>query len=223
MNGSRDDAEVLLQAQIQHQVRLTRRRMTWWIPAIFAVGLCVSILGLIPSITASLERGSPGISVFVYGAFTLFFGWVVIHAVLWPFLLRPRIVPYFKRELGPYGGAAMNAFPRGRALYREIAALDGLAKTLGVEPLSAFGFAYDYYEQQVQWHSASAGLRTAEALRQGVRAQAASDLVQDLDALASVLRVAVERAIEFSLVVRLHAKDSMQGVCTREVRQGSFW
>jgi hypothetical protein len=56
-----------------------------------------------------------------------------------------------------------------------------------------------------------------------VGAQVAPDLAQELDALASVLRAAAEQNVEFSLVLRLHARDSMQGVCAREVRQGSFW
>lgn len=225
MESSRNDVLVKLSEQLQHQVRVTRKWMTWWIPAIFAFGLCICIIGLIPAVTASLERGSPRVSVFVYGLFAVFFGWAVIYSVLWSFFLRPRIVPYFKQELEPYGGATMKAFPRGRALYREILALEELASSLSAEPLSAFGFAHDLYEQEVRWHAASAGLRTVEALRQsaGVRSTAPPDVVQDLDALASILRVAADRNIEFSLVLRLHAKDSMQGVCTREVRQGSYW
>jgi hypothetical protein len=149
----------------------------------------------------------------------------VAHWLIWPFRLRPRIVPYFARALGEYGGKTMTAFVRGRALYREIVALEQLAGTLGVKPLSAFGFAYDYYQQEVRWHAASEGLRTVEALRQslGVNLLAAPDVTQDLEALASILRAAADQNVEFSLVLRLHAKDSMQGVCTREVRQGSFW
>ena len=128
----------------------------------------------------------------MFAFFSVCFGSGVVLWLIEPLLIRPRIVPYFSRELERYGGTTMTAFKRGRDLYREIATLDQLAGTLGVTPLSAFGFAYDYYEQDVQWHPASEGLRTVEALRQG------------LDG-------------------RLHAKDSMQVVCTREVRQGSFW
>ena len=117
----------------------------------------------------------------------------------------------------------MSAFPRGCALYREITTLDRLADSLGVEPLSAFGFAYDHYDQEVYWHAAAAGLRTAEALRQETGANAAPDLTQDLDALVSVLHAAASQNVEFSLVLRLHTRNSMQDVCAREVRQGSFW
>jgi hypothetical protein len=37
------------------------------------------------------------------------------------------------------------------------------------------------------------------------------------------VRTAADRGVDFNLVLRLHAKDSMQVVRTREVRQGSFW
>jgi hypothetical protein len=199
--------------------------MTWWIPWIFVIGLCVSLFGLIPSIAAFREGESRTLTILVFGFFTVFFGWTVVLSLLGPFPLRPRIVPYFARELGTYGGKTMAAFARGRGLYREIVALDQLAGALGVKPLSAFGFAYDYYEQEVHWHAASEGLRTVEALRQSLGANllAAPDVAQDLEALASVVRVAADQGIPFSLVLRLHAKDSMQAVCTREVRQGSFW
>ena len=225
MDGSRNDGRVLLPAQIRHQVRLTRKWMTWWIPAIFAVGLCVTIIGLIPAVTASVERGAPRISVFVYGLFTIFFGWAVIYSVIWPFFVRPRIVPYFKQELEPYGGSTMAAFFRGCALYREFPALEDLTTSLRVAPLSAFGFSHDLYAQEVRWHAPSDGLRTVEALRQntGAHSNASPAVIQDLEALTSILRVAAERNVEFCLVLRLHAKDSMQGVCTREVRQGSYW
>ena len=225
MDSSRNDVAGNLPEQLRHQVRITRKWMTWWIPAIFAVGLGVSIIGLIPAVTAFVERGSPRISVIVYGLFTIFFGWAVIHSLIWPLFVRPRIVPYFKQELGPYGGSTMAAFFRGRAVYREILALEDLATCLGVAPLSAFGFSHDLYEQEVRWHAPSDGLRTVEALRQGAGTQSSAPpaLIQDLEALTTILRVAAERNVQFSLVLRLHAKDSMQGVCTREVRQGSYW
>ena len=75
--------------------------MTWWIPWIFVIGLCVSIFGLMPSIAV----GSATL-VLVFAAFTLLFGWAVVFWLLGPFLIRPRIVPYFARELGEYSGAA---------------------------------------------------------------------------------------------------------------------
>jgi hypothetical protein len=225
MNANYRDVLAILAAQCEHQVRFNRRQMPRWIPWIFVLGLCVSLFGLIPFIAAFRESGSITVGLVGFGLAALFFGWVVISWLLWPYRLRPRIVPYFVRELGRFGGDTMAAFTRGRGLYREIAALEKLAESLGVKSLSAFGFAYDHYGQHVSWHPASEGLRTVEALRDSFNAQthAAPDVAQDLQALASVLRTAATQGVDFSLVLRLHAKDSMQGVCTREARQGSFW
>ncbi len=198
--------------------------MTWWIPLIFVVGLCVTVYGLVPSIAVYREGRSAGHLV-LFGVFTVFFGWAFGLWLLGPFLFRPRIVPCFARELGPYGGETMTAFRRGRALYRESAAVDRLAENLGVKPLSAFGFGDDYYEQEIRWHPASEGLTTIEALQRGLASLTVTSrgVAEDLQALASVVRTAAEQGVDFSLVLRLHAKDSMQVVRTREVRQGSFW
>ena len=198
--------------------------MTWWIPWIFVIGLCISVLGLVLAVAAFREEGALARLV-AFGLFAAFFGWAVLLWLIGPLLINPRIVPYFTRQLGEYGGKTMGAFRRGRELYREIVVLEHLAQTLGVKPLSTFGFAYDYYEQEVSWHSAAEGLRTVEALRQGLDRQpsAAPELAADLDALAQVVRTAAECSVDFSLVLRLHAKDNMQAVCTRETRQGSFW
>jgi hypothetical protein len=214
-------APEILSEQVQHQVRLVRERMPGWIPWIFVIGLCVSALILFTSIHEFLDGSSPTFRLAVFALFSLFFGWVVVGWLL-PFRPRPRIVPYFGRELGPYGGKTMTAFARGLGLYLEIGALDELARALRVQPLSSFGFAYDHFQQQVRWHPASEGLATVEALRQSHGTQA-HDVAEDLEVLASVLRTAVEKDIPFSLVLRLHEKDNMQMVCTREVRQGSFW
>jgi hypothetical protein len=213
-----------LAEQRRHQLQVAHARSVWWIPWIFVVGACVSVFGLVLSVQAPAHDGLT-VRVFVFAAATVFFGWVVAMWLTAAWWIKPRLVPYFARELGQYGGPTMVAFQRGRALYCEIVALERLARTHGVTPLSAFGFAYDHYDQVVGWRSASDGLRTAEALRQAVVAEplAMPGVMDDLDALAVVLRAAAGQGVAFSLVLRLHAKDSMQAVCTREVRQGSFW
>jgi len=199
--------------------------MTWWIPLIFVLGFAVSVLGLVPSIAESRGQGSPTPGLFGFGVLAVLFGWAVAQWLVGPFPIRPRIVPYFTKELGPLGGPTVTAFRRGRELYRNLDALEGLAATLGVKPLSAFGFAYDHDGQDVRWHPAAEGLATIQALRRWLSGElgTAPDLAQDLDALASVLGVAAERGVDFSLVLRLFAKDSLQAVSTREIRQGSFW
>jgi hypothetical protein len=225
VTSSQSDVTAVLARQRRHQLRLRRRRMTWWIPSIFVLGLAVSLLGLVPALAIAREHGSATPAVFVFAASTTFFGWVVVLWLFGDLFVKPRIVPYFARPLGPYGGPTMAAFARGRSIHREIATLERLATTLGVTPLSAFGVADDHYEQEVRWQAASDGCRTVDALRAAVTAHGrlAPDVAGDLDALASVLGIAVEAGVDFSLVLRLHARDSMQAVCTREPRQGSFW
>ena len=176
-------------------------------------------IGLFASFAAFREDGSITAKLVAFTIFFLLFGWAVLQILL-PIRPRPRIVPYFAAELGALGGDTMTAFARGRGLYLEITALDALAHSRGVKPLSTFGFAYDHFGQEVHWHPASDGLATAEALQQAGSGPA---VAQDLEALARVLRIAAGKDVPFSLVLRLWEKDSMQVVCTRETRQGSFW
>jgi hypothetical protein len=210
---------VTLDEQCRHQVGIVRKRMPAWISGIFVAGFAFSALGLFTYIAAYREYGSITAGLVVFLIFFLLFGWAVLQIVL-PLRPKPRIVPYFAAELGPLGGDTMSAFRRGRGLYLEIATLDALAHTLGVRPLSAFGFPYDHFEQEVRWHSAVDGLATVEALQRETKAR---ETAQDLDALARVLRTAARKEVPFALVLRLWEKDNMQVVCTRETRQGNFW
>ena len=196
-----------------------RERMPWWISWIFAAGFAFSAIGLFASFAAYREDGSSTVRLVAFAIFFVLFGWAVLQMLL-PIRPRPRIVPYFAAELGAYGGDTMDAFARGRGLYLELAALDALARSRGVKPLSAFGFAYDHFGQEVHWHPAADGLATTEALRQERQSLA---VAHDLEALARVLHIAAGKDVPFSLVLRLWEKDSMQVVCTRETRQGSFW
>ena len=208
-----------LEEQCRHQVRIMRERMPWWISWIFVAGFAFSAVGLFASFAAFREDGSITVKLVAFTIFFLLFGWAVLQMLL-PIRPRPRIVPYFAAELGAYGGDTMTAFTRGRGLYLEITTLDALARSHGVKPLSAFGFAYDHFGQEVHWHPAADGLATAEALRQERHSPA---VAQDLEALVRVLHIAAVKDVPFSLVLRVWAKDSMQIVCTRETRQGSFW
>lgn len=225
MDSSQNRVSATLSEQCRRQDQLDRKRMTWWIPWLFVIGLCFSALGLFTSIAWIREGGAVRFTDIVFAFFSVFFGLCVGTWLMWPFLVKPRIVPYFAREIEPYGGKSSTAFARGRGLYREIVALDQLAGTRGVRPLSAFGFADDYYEQEVQWHAASEGLRTVEALRQGLAAHSltAPDVARDLEALASVLRAAADDGVDFSLVLRLYKRESIQVVSTRQPCQGRFW
>lgn len=221
-NGS--DVWAALARQRQHQVRFHSRQGAW-LGCVFLVGFGFSSMGLIAA--RELGRDGLGLSMTKLGLLWfgfLYFGMGLVFWLMGLFRLRPRIVPYFARQIEEYGGKTSAAFTRGRGLYREIVALDNLANTLGVRPLSAFGFADDYYEQQVQWHAASEGVRTADALRQGLDAQllTAPDVARDLEALGSVLSVASDQGVDFSLALRL-GKDSLQVVSSMQQRQGRFW
>lgn len=219
MTSGHAEVQALLAEQIRHQVQVLRSWWPWWIPWLFVLGFFFSALGLFTSIASFREFGKITVGLIAFAVFFLLFGWAVVRWML-PFRPKPRIVPYFAKELAPLGGSTMHAFSRGRALYLHIDALEVLAGNLGVRPLSAFGFAYDHFAQEVRWHPASEGLATVQTLREGKNEPR---VAEDLEALASVLEVAAEKDVPFSLVLRLHEKDSMQTVCTRETRQGSFW
>ncbi len=224
MIANPDDPLPALAEQVRLQIRMNARRATWWIPWIFVIGLAVSILGLITAAMMSRDTGR-ALPVAVLAVPTLGFGWAVALWLLGPLLIRPRIVPCLARELGPMGGETMAAFKRGRALFRHASALERLAIARGVDPLSAFGFHDEHYDQDVRWRSAADGQRTVDALRASLDGELAADaeVARDLEALASVLRTAAERGVDFSLAVRLHATESLQAVCTSESRSGSFW
>ena len=95
-----------------------------------------------------------------------------------------------------------------------------------MRPLSTFGFGDDLYEQPVHWSPPSEGLRTVEALRAGLGGcpSAGPDIARDLDALASVLRIAVAQGVEFALLLRLGGGDAQSaGVFEARSRVGRFW
>lgn len=223
VNAEHTDSNEKLSQQLRRQIQMDRKRGTWWMPGLFVIGLFISALGVFTSVASYLDGRSLKFGDFFFAFFFLQFALAVFFWLTTPWRIKPRIVPCFARKLGDYGGANSAAFRRGRALYQEIDALERLAATTGVTPLSAFGFADDYYGQHVQWHNAEEGVRTLAALRQGLAAQAESDLVRDLAALDGALRVAAEQNAKFCLVLRQLKKDSLQVAESMEERSGRFW
>lgn len=208
--------------QRRHQARVLRPRRIR-VLLVTLVGFGLSALGLYASASLWGEGLRPStlkLVVLVYGA--LAFGGVLVAALIWPWRARCRVVPYFAREMGPYPGATSVAFGRGHDLYRKSAELDRIAAALGVAPLSAFGFGDDLYGQAVRWAPAADGLRTVTALR--ADASLAPGVAADLDALASVLRVAAEQGVEFALLLRVGGGD-LQSAAVFEPREriGRFW
>jgi hypothetical protein len=215
----------ILEEQRQRQLRADLKQGAWiaWVPV---VGFALSSIGLIAARALAKDGAglsTPQLAVLWFGFVSFGVGFASLLTL--PFRLKARIVPYFSRQIEEYGGKSSHAFVRGRGLYREIVALENLAATLGVKPLSAFGFADDYYGQEVHWYAASEGLKTVQALRQGLgeRLPTALDTAGDLDALASVLQVAADHDVAFCLTLRIHRKDSLQVVSSMELRQGRFW
>jgi hypothetical protein len=212
--------------QRRHQIRAGRaRRIAVLLVAL--VGVSLSALGLYASAAlwgTGLRPSTLTLIVLAYGL--LAFGAVLVAVLAWPLGARCRIVPYFAREIGRYPGTTSMAFARGHELYRQSAALDRLARALGVTPLSAFGFGDDLYGQPVRWSAAAEGLRTVTALRGAMAANAAAPrgVADDLDALASPLRVAAEHGVEFALLLRVGGGDLQSAaVFEPRARVGRFW
>jgi hypothetical protein len=206
------------QERLQLRADAGRSSLLVWI---FVAGFLVSALGAwarLPLLRAEGFRRADGLMAFG----VLYFGAGLAMYARGRWWTRPRIVPVFEREMAPYGGPSSHAFRTGGHLYRRLSALDALASRAGVAPLSSFGFEDDYYEQEVRWHRAADGVRSVEALQQARPPDALAGLTSDLEALASVLRLAAERDIAFRLVLRLRP-DSLQAVSSMEVRSGRFW
>jgi hypothetical protein len=208
--------------QRRHQVRAGRaRRIAVLLVALLGAGLSAFGLHAAASLWGrGLRPSTLALIALAYGL--LAFGGVLVAALVWPLRARCRIVPYFARAMGPYPGETSAAFARGHDFYRQSAALDRLARTLGVTPLSAFGFGDDLYAQPVRWAPASDGLRTVTTLREAVAAD--TGLARDLDALASVLRVAADRGVEFALLLRVGGGDLQSAaIFEPRARIGRFW
>ncbi len=208
--------------QRRHQARAMRARRIA-VLVVTVVGAGLAGLGTYAAVALWGEGLRPSTLTLIVLAYGLIvFGGVLVALLVWPFTARCRIVPYFARALGSYPGPSSGAFARGRALYRDSAALERLADTLGVRPLSAFGFGDDMYGQPVRWWPAAEGLRTVTALRGDPSLGAGA--ADDLDALGAVLRIAAERGVDFALLLRVGGGDLQSAaVFEPRARIGRFW
>jgi hypothetical protein len=114
-------------------------------------------------------------------------------------ILQVRVLPYFEKHVGK-----IHTFLAGRALACNWERIDDLARELGWNPLSDFGFADDLDGDSVIWHDAAQGYEAVQAIRQRVELDWVTrdlDLLRDLDTLAHALSRAAEQRIRFSLIV----------------------
>lgn len=132
------------------------------------------------------------------------------------------ILPYFpKTHPGVSGGCS---FLSGKALARNCVYLDALAVQLGLQPLSPFGFPYEFGGEKIVWHSSEEGLQTFSGLRAALSKNPAlleesEALIGELALIEANLTEAVKLQSPFCLLLRYG--DSASGH-EMEVRQGYF-
>lgn len=117
-------------------------------------------------------------------------------------LRHAAVVPYFPRRVGE-----ISTFSHGESLARHVAELDGMAASLGVTPLSSFGWNDDIERESLVWHPASEGLKTVNALLASLEGEVLKwddhdGTVDDLKRLSQALARAEAQDIPFSLLLR---------------------
>lgn len=131
-----------------------------------------------------------------------------------------RIVPYFE---GRVGLASAQSFAAGLALARNAERVDQLASSLGIEPISSFGYADD----GASWYEAAMGLRVIVRLREALESGVvtwddAAAVRDDLLHIEQALAAADGRGIRFCFVLR-SGRDHFISGREMSVRAGSFW
>jgi hypothetical protein len=162
-------------------------------------------------------------------------GFVVLVVVFVRTILRsarqaPRIVPYYAVKHFRSGGRivtseSQNAFRAGFGLAADLPALDRVAESAGVTPLSRFGFADDLRKQSVEWFDLTDGIRSVETILGALPADRdaiSSTTLHDLQTLRGALQKAAETQTPFALLARWGRDDYISGE-EMERRQGTFW
>ena len=116
------------------------------------------------------------------------------------------------------------SFLGGKALARNCIDLDTLAREVGLEPLSRFGFADDLGGGQVTWYSPARGLRTVSGLLMALRQdptllREAEAVIAELFLVEANLRDAVRHQAPYCLLLRYGSVTSGHEM---DVRQGYF-
>ena len=134
----------------------------------------------------------------------------------WVFIRQPLAHPGDISRLGEDAGVGAKVVPQGPRSFLLARVRHAGAKTCLLHSGFAVCPATAVVVQAVCWHAASEGLKTVDTLQQGLatHVRTAPDVATDPEALASVFRVATDRRVDCSVVLRLHAA----GDCTGLVR-----
>jgi hypothetical protein len=119
-------------------------------------------------------------------------------------LRHASVVPYFPRNVGE-----IDTYAKGESLARHVGELDEVAGSLGITPLSTFGWNDDVEREPLVWHESSEGLKTVNALLAFLEGEEVAwddhaGTVADLKRIAHALARADAQGIPFSLLL-LHS------------------
>lgn len=130
---------------------------------------------------------------------------------------RGRLLPYFQKPLGQNGTLLI-----GKSLLWHSRELDDLALELGLRPLSEFCSGDELIgDEQLVFYPPQDALKTTEKLLAWIRAVGfPQDLICDLAQLRKALRNAVERQVNFCLLLREGPGATGQEM---QMRLGSFF
>jgi hypothetical protein len=169
-------------------------RLRWAIGRNLVLG--VGALAFTSCAIALAGRRADGLAVFagVWDALFLFI--LVVDSFSTSSVLRHvSVVPYFQSRVGE-----IETFGNGRHLARAMNGLDDRARSLGVVPLSAFGWNDDLAGESLVWHAPDDGLKTVDALL--AEEQLEPGVRDDLERIAHALRRAADKRIRFCLLLR---------------------
>lgn len=193
------------------------------IAAMIFVGSALAGLGLNIKWFAEEPGWGTWLRTVASGTMTLALGWYFGVALRSTLRDRGRILPYFPK---PTDGTLGGAWLSGEALSDNCAALDQLAVSAGVRPLSSFGFNDDFDGEVVEWNEPDDGMRTLEAilrcLEGGSNKQPSTQSIRrELTTLRAVLQRAQETRTRFALVVRFAEGGTYQ--MEMDQRKGSYF
>ena len=131
-----------------------------------------------------------------------------------------RVTPYFRSRVGE-----TTTYCSGHGLARHMLELDELARTLGVTPLSEFGWNDDLAGEELVWHDAARGLKTVNALLAHLQVDEfaeseQAEVIDDLKRIANDLGRADQQSIPFCLL--LQHGDATSG-WEHDRRKGTFF